>query len=302
MIDLWQWGAAGGVVCLGALAAWVLVARRRVHWTAPRLTERRAGLTVRDSGGAGDCTVVLLHGLAGSGRYFGAEFEALAPELRVVIPDLLGFARSPRPTDIGYLVDDHVDAILGALAEIEVTGDLVVVGHSTGCVLALAVARAVPERVRAVVGFGPAVYRDAAHARGRLEGLGLMTRLFLLDSDTGQRMCQWSCRNRARSAALAPLLRPDLPAPIARDGVEHNSYSRTLRHVIVESASLGWLREATYPVHFVVGSRDEIPDLDALTAASSELDVVSVEVWPGDHNLPLTDPERCCQLIRSSAG
>src|SRR5207244_6058182 len=54
--------------------------------------------------------VVLLHGLAGSHRFWRPVARGLASRYRVIVPDLLGFGASPRPPG-GYGPDDHVAAV-----------------------------------------------------------------------------------------------------------------------------------------------------------------------------------------------
>lgn len=44
--------------------------------------------------GSGRDTILLLHGLGATGDYWGAAYDALGENHRVLIPDLLGFGRS----------------------------------------------------------------------------------------------------------------------------------------------------------------------------------------------------------------
>src|SRR5437870_3431829 len=54
----------------------------RVHWV---------------EAGAGGETVVLLHGLSGSSRWWQRNLPALAARRRVIVPDVIGFGRSRAP-------------------------------------------------------------------------------------------------------------------------------------------------------------------------------------------------------------
>ena len=56
-------------------------------------------------------SVVLVHGLGASSRYWGPVIEALADTHRVITVDLLGFGRSPKPGGVSYDVDCHTDAL-----------------------------------------------------------------------------------------------------------------------------------------------------------------------------------------------
>ncbi len=82
-------------------------------------------------------TVLRLHGLGASGRSWRLVAERLAPAMRVVCPDLLGFGRSPWPP-VAYRVADHLAALEETFGRDDgETEPLLLVGHSTGAVLAL---------------------------------------------------------------------------------------------------------------------------------------------------------------------
>lgn len=102
----------------------------RTNWAPPngrRVTT--STLAARIDGDAGT-TVVLLHGLVASGMYWGGAYATLARRHRLVVPDLLGFGRSPRPPS-GYGPDDHVRALLARLEELDVSEpDTVLTGRN----------------------------------------------------------------------------------------------------------------------------------------------------------------------------
>src|SRR4051812_3534188 len=106
----------------------------RIHWV---------------DAGAGAETVVLLHGLSGSARWWQRNIPALAVARRVAVPDVIGFGRSRLR---GRLPD--VPAVADVLAEwlASISPDPVhLVGHSMGGHLAIHVAARHPERVRRLV-------------------------------------------------------------------------------------------------------------------------------------------------------
>ena len=74
--------------------------------------------------------VLLLHGLGASSRYWETMVEASSGYAGVA-PDLLGFGRSPKPSDASYDLACHVETLAPLLAP-----GAVVVGHSTGAILA----------------------------------------------------------------------------------------------------------------------------------------------------------------------
>ncbi|MGH2829876.1 MAG: alpha/beta fold hydrolase [Actinomycetota bacterium] len=104
--------------------------------------------------GKGDL-VLLLHGLGATKASFATTVVALAPGHRVIAPDLLGHGDSAKPrvrydaSTIARFVIDLMDSM-----ELESAH---VVGNSLGGRVALEVAMTVPDRVRSVACFCPAV-------------------------------------------------------------------------------------------------------------------------------------------------
>lgn len=118
------------------------------------------GLTMGAGAGA---PLLLLHQTPRSVDEFAEVIPLLARERRVVALDTPGYGCSDRvpgrPT-----VSDYAGAVVEALDALEI-GQVIVVGHHTGAVIAVEMAAAFPQRVERVVLSGP-VYTDAS---GRAE-------------------------------------------------------------------------------------------------------------------------------------
>lgn len=268
-------GVAAGVASIVPLAV-ALRARRELSWRPGRGARHDGTLAARVLGAAG-VPVVLLHGQAGSGRYWGAVFDGLACGHRVVVPDLLGFGSSPRP-DVSYDAERHADAVLSCLDELGIAEPVVLVGHSLGCIVALRLATRDPGRVRAVVGFAPPIYRDPGSARSHLIALGFGARLFAMDTPVAKAVYSVVCRRSPGLAgALARLVRLDLPGPIAQDGVRYSwdSYSRSLRRLLLDAPALPWLSQLQVPVRLVAALDDAVVDAALLHEISGRCP------WPG---------------------
>lgn len=284
--------AASGV----AAASYVRIASRRskVDWQPPAGDVRVGTLSARTLGRQG-LPIVLLHGLAASNRYWGAAFDELADLGRLVVPDLLGFGASPKPAH-GYQPADHADAVAACVRETTGSDGPALIGaHSTGCLVAFSLARRHPELVAAIVAFAPPLYASREQARAHITNLGLMERLFALDTPAAYWACRWVCEHRRAAAELAVLTRPDLPAPIARDSVQHTwaSYSETVRAVLLDGSGIELLNAIQAPVHFVVGLNDPIPDRPLLEQAAATHRHFSLSEWAdADHQLTLTHPNR----------
>ncbi len=126
-----------------------------------------------------------------------------------------------------------------------------------------------------------------------------MARAFTLDTKLAHRACEWVCEHRELAAVVATLIRPDLPAPVARDGVQHTwaSYSGSLHHVLLAALGRGELATVSAPAHLVGAGRDQIAPPEVLHGLTAN-GRLSVAVWPdADQDLVLTEPRRCVDVI-----
>lgn len=121
---------------------------------ATRVASRRAtvgdlSLFYLDAAG-GDPALLLLHGLSANANCWSAVIAAgLAPEHRVIAPDLRGRGRSGKP-ERGYRMPDHAADVIGLLDAIGLD-QVAVVGHSFGGYLAIYLAAHHPERFTQLV-------------------------------------------------------------------------------------------------------------------------------------------------------
>ncbi len=96
-------------------------------------------------------TAVLLHGKNFSSDYWADVISDLAGRgYRVVVPDQIGFNKSSKP-DLDYSFDALTANTLALLDHLGVTGQVDLVGHSTGGMLAVRFALTHPDRVRRLV-------------------------------------------------------------------------------------------------------------------------------------------------------
>ncbi len=127
-----------------------------------RRSERRSGVQPRPSVvslppyeihaldvGSGAEPLVLLHGLSGSGRWWHRNLAGLSRGRRVLVPDMIGFGRTPCPGPIPTIAD--LAAILDRWMEHLGVESAHVAGHSMGGQIAVHLAARFPERVRRLV-------------------------------------------------------------------------------------------------------------------------------------------------------
>ncbi|MBV8300308.1 MAG: alpha/beta hydrolase [Candidatus Dormibacteraeota bacterium] len=113
-----------------------------------RVETPQLSLAVRDHPG-GAPPLLALHGLASNARWWDLVAARLAPRFRVVAPDMRGHGLSGRP-DSGYDFEAVVGDLLEVIAALKLP-QLVVVGHSWGATVALALAAASPGAVLGAV-------------------------------------------------------------------------------------------------------------------------------------------------------
>ncbi|HKV34462.1 MAG TPA: alpha/beta fold hydrolase [Pyrinomonadaceae bacterium] len=94
-------------------------------------------------------TVILLHGLGGSGQNWMFTVNGLSPQFRVVVPDQIGFGNSDKPL-INYRVRTYVDFLNEFYKQLKIER-ATLVGNSMGGWVAAAFTIAFPEKVDRLV-------------------------------------------------------------------------------------------------------------------------------------------------------
>ncbi len=255
--------------------------------------------------GTGDSAFVLLHGITASGDIFGAEWDQLTTAGRIVVPDLLGFGRSMDEARSDFSLDAHLAALESMRDACDLdSARLTIVGHSLGGLLALHWA-ARQARVEKVVAFCTPLYENLIEADERIKSMGWLERLFALEGPLAAAACAWMCRHRSLAQLLSVGLEPQWPVTIARYGVRHtwSSYLGAMNGVIRHGgweAQLAALEDAGVPVVLADGARDAVPVPRRSAALASEHDNVRAVMHPAaDHELPITHPGWCVELVRS---
>lgn len=138
------------VLCLNALLV-SRSARAAEPFAGGRVLELDGpDLNVKEYGPAGERAVVLLHGYSASVEWWDRVAAAMLDQ-RVIALDLVGHGGSEAPRDVtDYGIDGQAQAVRHALDALNVRR-AILVGHSMGGNVAIAVAEQNPERVERVV-------------------------------------------------------------------------------------------------------------------------------------------------------
>lgn len=259
-------------------------------------------LYVREWGAAGP-PAVLLHGLGASASFWRPTAEALGNGLRVIAPDLLGFGRSPWPSDAAYSPKEHLDALELVAAATRDGQPALLVGHSLGAILALAWAARRPRWFSSLILMGLPAFESAAAARSHIISLSPLSRIAIGHPRLGAALSAVMCRTRPFWRGVAPFLGLGFPADVARDWVLHDwrSYSGTMERCVF-GVSLHRLveRVARQGVHVRVlhGDADREAPIGAVRMLTERHGWRLTVVEGGGHFLPITHADRCAELLR----
>jgi len=243
--------------------------------------------------------IVLLHGLAASQHVWAPAARLLQERgFRVVVPDLLGFGDSRR---IGtrFLLDDHVDA-LASLLEATGAGQPVVVGHSFGCAVAVAFARAHPHAVSELVLVAPPVFRDGQRARERLGEDGWLARQVVAGSPVASLTCGLMCLLRPLAEMLVTRLADGVPREVAHESVQHSwpAYRDALTTLLDSNPLPGALKHPTHPTTVVLADADlRAPKGDVLDHPHEAVTLVELT---GDHLFVYADAPAVAAVIAAT--
>ncbi len=259
-------------------------------------------LFVRMAGDSGT-PIVLLHGLASSSRYWTPGIPLLAPFHRLIMPDLLGFGRSPKPFRAHYTPEEHVEYLHLALAPLAGT-PFTLVGHSMGSILALYYAAAHPEAVSGsvlislpVIGCLPWGHDDHGEPR-------VLHRL-IAHTGTGARLAGLGIRLAGPLGyLLAPRVQRDVPVEAARDAMQVTaaSYWRTLEQVVYGADVPALVERQQRPLLLVHGADDHTAPPEPVRELAAADPRVRLQVLEGiGHNPYFTATRRVVGLILDAA-
>jgi pimeloyl-ACP methyl ester carboxylesterase len=141
-------------------------ARLQSHWTTIDGLRIHSRLAL-GSAPLGGVPIVCVHGLAVSSRYMVPTAERLAPFFPVYAPDLPGFGKSQKPTQVLGVAE--LAGSLERWMERYGVGRAAMIGNSMGCQIIAELAVRSPDRVSHAVLIGPTA---DAEARSMLRHMG----------------------------------------------------------------------------------------------------------------------------------
>lgn len=247
-----------------------------------------------------DITFLLLHGFpGGAADWRGVAARLAAAGARVLVPDLLGFGASPRPTAFADLWADRQADALAAELDVRRLRTAVVVGHDYGGPVAITLADRRPDLVAALAVADTNVFGDTP--------IALPLSLVLVPG------VGWFAERALFSAASLKLLAGRLTAVPdvvvhANDGAEATSIRVLFAGVLRDLAELYGPIEAaagrvSVPTLVIWGARDPLFPVEQ-GQRTAEVLGARFEVLDGVGHLPPVEaPDAVAELLTSwSAG
>ncbi len=310
MLQLAAFACLLAFVALGALFLFTAHTARRVDAALPPLGRfvevggARIHYLERGSGPA----LLLIHGLGGSMRTFThSVLDCLAGEFRVVVMERPGSGESTRAQRAGARLWTQAETVSAFISALGLERP-VLVGHSLGGAVALAVALEHPEQVG-----GLALVSPLANAQ---ETVPPVFRRLLIPTRALRGLASWTVATPSsilmRARVLDTLFGPD---PVPRDfategggllGLRPKSFRAASEDLLALKDELRALAarygELRVPVGILYGKGDRVLDYRHHgVAVASKIEGAGIELVEGGHMLPLTAPRLVAEFVRKVA-
>jgi pimeloyl-ACP methyl ester carboxylesterase len=243
--------------------------------------------------------VLAFHGFLSGGAAWEPLRRQLAGEAELIAPDLPGYGRSPEPgSPAGYSLDAVVDEVEPLL---EAHKPDLLLGHSMGAIVALALAARHPDAVRTVGIIGIPIYESRADALGFLRGRRRGVDGLLRSDRMSHNACRALYRTRWAWSVAAPAVAPPYPGSYLRAAFDHSeaAHSGSLNGIVFS----GRVPEVAASVRASVEMLH--PGADRVAPPDRARDIGHAHGWhvavvPGAHHqLPILRPRVTARWLRS---
>ena len=240
-------------------------------------------------------TMVFLHGIAGSTRYWRSRIAPLTVNHRLLLVDLLGYGKSPKPWT-KYTVDRHVDELYQIVHGQKA---ITIVGHSFGAIVAIAFCARFPHLVKRLILVSIPYFGDKEGAIKYFSESHLAERYVTTNIAFAALACmvtRWVLR------WFLPYVLRDMPPEVVEDLTRHTwrSYTSSLwdgvyGHDLFADADRLDPECGVYCLH---GSADTTAPLSGVRKLSSNRPRWKLRILEdGDHHPLLRNPQWCIKEI-----
>lgn len=195
--------------------------------------------------------IVMLHGIGSSGHIWDPLIKQLGKQsfkCRIVTYDLLGFGKSPKPTDIDYTVDDQAAAVIAQIKKLRRSKPVIIVGHSMGSLVAVRVAKLRPDLVRHLVLYEMPLYDGLPDKRRYQTRIKLYFNFFNWVSR--QKPDFTTARKRFKERIATHVVGSELTA------TTWEPFIKSLQNTIMQQSAAEDLPQLTMPADIIYGTRD----------------------------------------------
>ncbi|MBI0398103.1 alpha/beta fold hydrolase [Cyclobacterium marinum] len=237
--------------------------------------------------GSGEKNLVFIHGLTGSKNYWKRDLDAITNTHKILLVDLLGFGDSPKPNS-DYRLEMQVGALEATISrEGFDRSKTVLVAHSMGTVIALALLAKHPDWFKGAITIGTPVYKNMDEFKK------IMSKHSLFDRLATNKYSKYLCL--LHPIFMTRPFKPDnLSDEVFADAKKHNwqSYNNSLNEIILETDLYAIVRKiGDKKVVFIHGNQDTTAPMDnAIKLADTILNSKFLTINGGDHQLFLKDP------------
>ena len=246
--------------------------------------------------GSGENKLVLLHGLTGSLNYWKRELETITKTHSLLLIDLLGFGDSPKPRS-NYSLSVQLGALELVLNKEGFNdGKTIVVGHSMGTIISLALLEKQPTWFKAAIFISTPVYKDANEFKK------IMSTRSFVDRISTSKFSKYICM--IHPIFMSSAFKPDnLTDDVYEDAKKHHwmSYYYSLTKVILKTDLYTLAKRIKdKEVLFIHGEKDTTAPLEnALKLSKVFTNAKVLTSKEGDHQFFLKEAIFVWQTIQT---
>ncbi|MFQ5876778.1 MAG: alpha/beta fold hydrolase [Acidobacteriota bacterium] len=250
-----------------------------------------------ERGDRGAPTIVFLHGITGSRRYWEGKVRHLARDYRLILPDLIGFGLSPKP-HVEYTIDLFRDSVRSLIVELDLADrPILFVAHSLGSLIALEYAVRYAAQVSRMVLLSVPRFTDPATAHAIFWRGSPHYRRLLNQHSLAETLAQ--ARRSGLEITLRYMFRFPWKVILDSHKFTFKSLTSTLEHCLL-GYRIDRILPAVPPIPTLLihGEQDSVAPLDHVRPLPRDYPHMRLETIRGTgHHLFLTHTRRCLRLI-----
>lgn len=244
--------------------------------------------------------VILIHGGFSTHRYWNDVAVLLEGKRRLLLPDLLGYGKSPKPRRAEYSLKQFVACLQHTFEQYDFSERPVLVGHSMGGLVALRWAAEQPELFSGLVLTSPMLYEPSGYHQ---QVASLMLEGKWLSNKALARMVTGIAGMASFVPTPVARLVRKLPRHVAEDATRQPFYvyRQLVKNTYFTPDALKDLQKLTIPIRIVLGDKDHMTNHahEKLQHLCKSSKYCAIQTVPTAHQTPLDHPEVIADVISS---